>query len=283
MSALAIPDPRRFTLISELPEGLHSQVPASAYHVPVLGMVSKSALEAMVPTPAHYIAWLTAQSEERTKALAFGAAAHCAFLEPDVFLDTYATEPDFGDLRFKVNKEKRLEFRTGNTGKMFVSAPEHAMLLGMSESIRRHPLASAALQGGEAELTSIWRDKETGLKCRARADYYVPTKRLVVDVKTCEDASVEGFSRAAFRYNYHWQHAIYRAAFPAEHFLFIAVEKSPPYAVALHQLDDAGVRAGYTKVRDLMRTMAECIATDSWPAYADHITTLITPKWAEGA
>jgi hypothetical protein len=97
--------------MSELPLGFLPDLPSEVYHAPRLGVVSKSALDKLRKSPAHYYAWATGQLEKSTPALAFGRAGHCAIFEPDQFDKLYVVEPEFGDCRFKENKLKRDAWR----------------------------------------------------------------------------------------------------------------------------------------------------------------------------
>lgn len=270
----------------EMPDGLHFGVPPAVYHERVLGLVSKGGLEQVDQSPMHYRAWVDGLVEDNeTEALTFGRALHCALLEPDVFVNTYATQPEFGDCRFKENKAKRDAWRAENDGKEWLEVPVADAIERMVAAVHAHPLAGKMIRDGDSEVTALWRDGATGLRCRARADYFVAKRGMVVDVKTTLDASPEGFRKSAFNYRYHWQHALYREGFSAlgvdaRHFLFVAIEKKPPHAVGVYALDANGVSIGYGRVRSLMDRLAECVKTNEWPGYATGIQTLDTPPWA---
>jgi hypothetical protein len=266
-----------------LPSGIHPGVPAAAYHTSYLGLVSKGALSAIGRSPRHYRAWLE-QIQEDTPALSFGRAFHCAILEPDVFAREYVVAPDFGDCRFKDAKAARDEWRKENDGKAILSLPDMNRIECMIASVRAHELGSLVLAAGEAELTIAWQDEETGLYCKARPDYHVRARSMVVDVKTTEDARPDHFARDAVRYDYPLQDALYRAAFaavdePVDHFLFLAVEKSPPYDVSVCTLDEFGVGRGYARSRAHMSLMRECLLTDHWPGYEPRIHVLALPHY----
>jgi hypothetical protein len=269
----------------ERADGLHEDVPAEEYHERVLGLVSNGALDRLDQSPAHYRTWIDAPKEEATPALFFGKAFHCALLEPSLFARIYAAAPEFGDLRFKENKAKRDVWRKENEGRIALSASDDEAIRQMCTAVTGHPLAGKMVRNGVPELTLLWTDATTGLRCRARADYYVEKYGMVLDIKSADDASPEAFRRAVFKYRYHRQHALYREGFSAlkaraEHFVFVAVEKVAPYAVGIYALDANGVAIGYGRVRSLMDAMAECIRNDSWPGYAASIQTIETPPWA---
>jgi hypothetical protein len=130
-----------------------------------------------------------------------------------------------------------------------------------------------------------WKDLETGLQCKTRADYYVAPRRMVADIKSAEDASYETFRRSVVKYRYHVQDALYRASFgaigaPIDHFVFVVVEKKPPYAIATYTLDSDAIQRGYAHTVDGMHDMARCLREDSWPGYPVTIRSLDLPPWA---
>ena len=94
-----------------------------------------------------------------------------------------------------------------------------------------------------------------------------------------------GFTRAVTKYGYHVQNALYREGYAelgeqVDHFVFLAVEKSPPFAVAVYSLDDEAVGYGYRRVVRGRELMAHCLKTNEWPGYSNHIQTLSLPQWA---
>jgi len=268
-----------------LPSGLAYGVDASAYHEKQLGMVSKSALDQLDRSPAHYRAWLDGGSAKETPALKFGRAFHCCILEPQAFAATYTVVPDFGDCRTKPNKDAKIAWFAANDGRDFIDDNMLAAIRGMEAAVRKHPAASRILLDGASEVTLRWTDQQTGLPCKSRADYYVKSKRLVADLKSTEDASPEAFMRSVAKYRYHVQDALYRDAFhacgePIEHFALIAVEKEPPYGVAVYTLDTDAVAKGYSLARANIEMMSDCLMNDSWPAYSNGVETLSLPRWA---
>jgi PDDEXK-like domain of unknown function (DUF3799) len=268
-----------------LPLGMNRNVPNAIYHQRIRGLVSKGAIDILEGrSPAHYVAWLEGVSET-TPALEFGSAFHCALLEPERFGSEYVSMPDFGDRRFKENKARYEAWATENAGKRSLGFDVADAIKGMVASVRRHPLAGRMIEDGIPELTLTWNDEDTGLGCKVRPDYYVKARRMVVDVKSARDASPDGFRKAVAEHRYHVQDALYRAAFaavgePVEHFIFVAVEKEPPFAVGIYTLDAEGVGRGYSRARSGIDLMAECMKTNTWPAYAPGIQTIELPPWA---
>jgi exodeoxyribonuclease VIII len=266
------------------PLGIHNDVPESEYHAPAFGVVSKSALDAIVRSPAHYLHWHTTPREP-TDAMLFGRAFHCAALEPERFATAYVVKPEFGDQRTPANKARRLEWEAQNAGSEAISAAWRDKALRMAEVLRAHPLVSRMLVGGQSEVTVTWRDEQTGLPCKSRADYYVPQRAMVVDLKSTADASPDAFRKSIANYRYHVQDALYRDAFrgagaPIQHFVMVAVEKEGPHGVAVYSLDAESIAMGYGAARQGIDALAHAVKTDDWRGYPAQINTVELPPWA---
>lgn len=271
--------------ITDYAPGIHEGVPAEVYHRKELGVVNCGALKELARTPKHYRAWLASNDQHETPALLFGRALHALVLEPDLFAREWARQPEFGDLRTKAGKERRDDWLSMHRGVTPVSAEDWERLQAMRDAVMAHPIAGKLFTGGVAESTAIWTDPEHGLLCKARMDYYVVSRGLVIDLKSTEDASEGEFVRSVVKYRYHVQHAHYASAFQTlgqelRAFLFAAVEKTPPYAVNVHCIDaDAEARGMELRDRDMAK-LNHCLQTDSWPAYEPTIHTLSLPRWA---
>ncbi len=277
-----LPPPPRF---ADLPDGIHA-VPDEVYHQRELGQVSASGLKLLARTPSHYRAWALGEMRDLDdSALAFGKAAHAAVLEPEVFDASYAPERTFGDCRKRENKARRDAWRASVYGKAILSADDAQRIDGIRRSIAAHPLASALLRGGRPEVAALWTDEETGLRCKGKADYWRPDLGVLVDLKTSSDAMPDAFGRSAATYRYHVQAALYREGWRAlghavDHFIFVVVEKLPPYAVALFEMDAEAMETGRIIIRREMAVLAECVRTGEWPGYSARIEELKLPKWA---
>jgi hypothetical protein len=243
---------------SMLDPGLHKDIPSDRYHRRELGVASKSVLDLVHRSPAHYRAWLDGEEKDPTPGMLFGSLAHTAVLEPH-----------------------RLGPVTG--GKKGIQ--DRAAALAISDAVRAHPLAGPMLGRGDAEVTLRWDDDETGLPCKGRLDWYDPAFGLVFDLKTTGDASPREFARSVANFRYHVQAAMYLAGLralglPADHFVFVAVEKTPPYAVAVYSLDQAALDLGERAMRSDLGALVKCVTIGSFPGYPDTITTLELPPWA---
>lgn len=156
----------------------------------------------------------------------------------------------------------------------------------MRDAVMAHPAANRLLTSvpGKAEISFYWIDKATGELCRMRPDW-LRDDDLIVDLKSCEDASPEGFARSVAKWRYDVQDAFYSDGFHAvtgrkpKGFVFIAVEKKPPYAVGVYVLDAESKELGRAQYRQDLNKYAECRTNDNWPGYGDAIQKINMPNW----
>lgn len=265
--------------------GIFYDVPAEDYHRKELGVASNSALTRIAKTPSHYRAWVDdVEPAEESDALTLGSALHCAVFEPSVYASDWVTAPTV-DGRTKEGKAIKAEWQAANAGKREITLEKRATVEAMTASLRAHPIASLLIQGGKAEVTLRWLDPVTGLRCKARADYWREDLATAIDLKTTQDASNAEFARSCAKYRYHVQAAHYTEGFaalqkPIESFVFIAVEKAPPYAVSVKVFGEETIDFGKSKWRQAMRLLADCTHRDTWPGYPQEIEVIELPAWA---
>lgn len=238
--------------------------------------VSASHLHAVAASPYHY--WKrfldpNRRTVEPTAAMRFGSLVHCAVLEPVELLQRYGV---CGPRNTKAGKEQAVVMAAN--GIEAVSEADMATALSMAAAVREHPAAAALLASGKAEQSFWWDDQQTGLRCKCRPDWM--TTSVLVDLKTTTDASPAGFARSVAAYRYHVQARHYLAGTFAERFVFIAVEKTYPYAVGVYELDAAAMEYGETLRRSNLATIADCRAINEWPGYGTGIQPLSLPAWA---
>lgn len=271
--------------LSQWQAGLHANVPDCQYHAREIGVVNKGALDQLAKTPAHYRAWVAGADQAETPALVFGRACHELILQPELFARHWAERPDFGDLRTKAGKAARDAWQAEHAGVQVLATDDWQRLHAMREAVMAHPVGGELFQGGQPEVTALWDDPRTGLRCKARFDYWREDLDIIADLKTTEDASPATFARSVARYRYHVQDAHYTAGSRAlghdqTRFLFVAVEKQPPHAVCVHMLETESALLGDDLRARGMDTLVDCLKTDTWPGYSAEVNTLALPNWA---
>ena len=262
----------------------------TAYHAHPA--VSKSHLDLIARSPLHY--WARYLDPDRvvpepTPQMRLGTALHTHVLELSRWDEEIAVAPPM-DRRTKAGKESWAAFEADAAGKTVITADDAAQVMAMGRAIMRHP-AAAMLLGlpGKAETTHMWTDASTGLECKCRPDWLTDDGSIVVDLKTTKDASPRGFKQSIANFSYQKQagwylHGIEQATGKRpDQFIFICVETTAPYAVAVYAADAEMIERGHDQaMRDLAK-LAVCKVADHWPSYSDQIETISLPGWMTGA
>ncbi len=166
-------------------------------------------------------------------------------------------------------------------GKTPLLPKERAAVLEMAAAIRSHPLAGALLSParGVSEATLVARDPATGVWMRARTDKlpFKGRRRMIIpDLKTAHSVHRDALSRAVWDHGYYVQGVWYlktaqlldlcdeKAAF-----VFVFVEKTPPYLVAVVELDALAMAVGRLHAGNALVRYATCVAEGRWPGYGD--------------
>ena len=245
--------------------------------------IRRSALWKLTKSPAHF-KWELEHPAGPTPALVFGAAAHCAVLTPELFESQYAvTDFDMRTKEGKAAKAVALE-----AGKILISKDDFERINGIAKSVQSNPYVMRLLNGPH-ETPYFWADDITGepCKCRLDAETDIGGRHYIVDFKTCMDASTDQFMRDAIRQGYHVQAAMYTegkrlATDTKSAFVFVAIEKEPPYAVNILQCDEAFLLYGMDEYRYLMGIYHACMERNEWPAYCGlegGVNALELPGW----
>ena len=233
--------------------------------------VNKSTLWWMRKSPAHF-QWARTAETPDTPAMRFGRAVHSAILTPGDYLDHYAEF--YGDRRTKAGKEEYQALV--DSGMEVISADD-------AETIRQMVKACPIdiFKDCETEKALYWTDSEAGVSCKGRLD--AVRSGMVIDYKTTTDANTDAFAKEALRYGYDLQAAMYLEAAKANgygdcEFVFIAQEKSAPFAVNVIKAGDAFLDRGRWIMLDLLTKYKECAEKDEWPGYGTN--ELVIPEWA---
>jgi hypothetical protein len=179
------------------------------------------------------------------------------------------------------------------TGKDVVNADKVPIAERMVESVLSKDVGRVIFESGTPELTMIAIEPISGVLCKIRPDWLPHGHEVIVDLKTAASASFEDFSRAAARYGYAIQAALYREIYhlimlqKRPPFLHVVVENEPPYDCAIYEMDQEALESGEKKVRRALDIWAQCEESGYWPGigydYTERefrIESLSLPKWA---
>lgn len=251
--------------------------------------ISKSGLDLIARSPAHFYAKYIDPNrppeKDQSSAQLDGELAHCAILEPNELNKRFVVGPNV--IRStKAWKEFSDALPNGVTG---IKPDQKSTALNQAVSVRNIPDIDSALDDGWAEVSAYWIDKETGVLCKCRPDFVHranATSRILIDAKTCGNASPEEFARMIAKHRYHVQDAWYSDGYENASgervigFLFAAVEMDYPFAASAIQIDDESREQGRIEYRRNLNTYAECLASNIWPAYGNEVHLVRLPGWA---
>jgi hypothetical protein len=265
--------------------GIHPDVPMSEYGS--WDAANYSTLKKFDRSAAHARAMLL-NPPEQTPAMFLGSATHAAVLEPIRFAGEYVAAPKV-DRRFKKDKLIWATFEEDNQGKEILTGQEHEQCMAMQSSALSNPVVNALVNdAGYTELSFVWVDKDTEVLCKGRVDRFgrLYGHSVIADLKTTENATHDAWAREVQRYQYHAQAAFYLDGLDTvspvveRRFIWMALEKKPPYAVAIYEPDAATLDKGRRMYRSYLRQWKSCRTYDVWPGYDPGIQPLLLPDWA---
>lgn len=244
--------------------------------------MSASALKVLSSkTPAHFRAWLL-EEREATTAQAFGTLVHDFIL-----LDQKVIQAPKLNMRTNDGKAEfaALQSEAQRQGAVLVTEDEHQALHAIRESLHSVPAVYDVIDSCRSLKEVSGYVTLQSCAAKIRPDVRDPTTGIIWDLKTCSDASPEGFQRDAWKWGYHIQAAWYLSVSnviePGRYnsFRFIAVENKAPYAVAVYEASPAFLEAGADAVSRALTTFEECLQSKRWPGFSDEVKPLEPPAW----
>lgn len=246
--------------------------------------ISRSGIMELKKSPMHY--WYNYLNKDRpseppTEAQLIGSALHEYFLEPEKF------EQHFYVMK-KINrrtKEGSILFNNfiNEAGHRFVlSESVFYQIKAMADVLKNNPVVDKLISNCNYEKSIYWNDKETKVLCKCRPDIY--DERLICDLKTTTDASPEAFKMAIYKYGYHIQAAMIQEAFKTlfnktyEDFVFIVVEKNPPYAQGVYFLAKDAIERGREDFKEAILQYKKCLEKNEWPSF--EVSQVSLPAYA---
>lgn len=234
--------------------------------------VSNSRMKLFDKSELHYF---TNPSFEATRSMNIGTMTHTALLEPSEYVVRYVPAPA-GMRMDKRTKAYQGFLETVPAGCEVVSTRDFRLALEIARRIRETPtLVKFFADNCESELTIIWTDTATGLRCKCRIDKWCPGIGAL-DLKTTQDCTPREFAWSARKYGYFQQRAFYgrgikaaqkagKLAAAPDDFYFLAVETGQVLAHALYKVPEVEAFHFDSVVSDRLDTIAECTKTGIWP------------------
>lgn len=174
-----------------------------------------------------------------------------------------------------------------NPHKVFITPKQDVIARGMRDSLYRHPRARRLLDiKGTSEVSFFGVDHITGLETRCRVDRLSHGK-AIIDFKSVPSVRPKAFATKVLELGYHRQQVFYQRLVEQETgdmlpFVFMCVEKKPPYLVRCYELPPEYLMRAEIEIDDGMRRLAACMESGDWTEPgADDILTLPYPRWAK--
>lgn len=231
-------------------------------------------MKELLKSPLHYQQWLkNRQNKEDTKALRIGKMTHEAILQPDLF-QRYKSLPDC-DRRTKEGKELWLHFiESLKPNEIAVAQDEYELSLSMSDAVHQ-ALEQKGIQFSETEQIKTAEFSGVNFKCLVDA---IGTDGVIYDIKTTDDASLQGFKRTALSYKYYLQAFLYKSIAGLNDFVFVVVEKEPPHAVAFYRLGQEFMNKGSEELLHAVTLYSKSMQSGKWDGYSTDIVDLDLPS-----
>jgi exodeoxyribonuclease VIII len=188
----------------------------------------------------------------------------------------------------KITTKDGMAWREAHQDKPIITREQNDDILGMINAAWSIPIVSRILgRPGHSEVSMFSNHPETGLLLKGRVDRQTTDEQgalTFVDVKTTDDASLAAFARTVAKFRYHVQDAMYSTiaeslGLAKPFFLFVAIERKPPYAVGVYQLDDGSKEHGKLALERELALFKTCSESNQWPGYPEAIQILSLPNW----
>jgi hypothetical protein len=270
--------------------GCHFGVPENVYHADCAPSpsLSRSIIKLLVDkTPAHarmaHPRLNPDYKEEQAEKFDIGSAAHALLLQG---LDM-SVVVDAEDWR--TNKAKQARDEARNDGLYPLLKSQYADVKAMVEAAENALYLNEDYPGikildGHSEVTYIWQEGETWLRCRTDFRY---TKRynIIIDYKTTgASADPNEYSRLIINNGLDIQDAFYRRGVRAidgtePQFVFLVQETSAPYLCSFIALPPQFKAMGEEKVNRGIDLWRHCVKTGEWPGYPKRVCYVEPKPW----
>lgn len=223
-----------------------------------------------------------------SSAIRFGQLVHTGRLEPDSVSKRYVVMPAFelekGNLTkdgeqsksksTNYYKNKKKAFLKKNASKTVIDQAEYNDLQNALDAINGCSKAVESLTGGSAEVSIVWNDPATGLRCKARIDY-LKTDRLT-DLKTSRDDNnrplPESFEYSLGTYSYFTQAAWYQSGWEVLTgerlpFWFAVLGTGSPMQCVAAPVGEMSLRLGRDRNKERMALYKMCRDAGEFPGY----------------
>jgi hypothetical protein len=279
--------------------GIYEDVPFEEYQQ--WNCFSKSMVSSALKSGQHLQNFVN--NGKKSKALGFGTLVDTLVLEPHLLGElfviqpaTYSTTKTTGrapnkktetitkpwNLNSKTCKE--IQQKILESGKSIVKQEDLDRAKAIQHALFSCEEAAVSITAGKKQVSMVWVDPETGVKCKGRID--ILTNGTIDDLKTSIDASPDAFSRAIGKFFYFVQAGAYTEAYElltgeTRDFRFIVAETSGETEipeVALYDLDHESIIAGRLMFKRALRNVKHWLE-HGVKGYSKFWEPVSAPRW----
>lgn len=232
--------------------------------------------------------WHYLHSEkERKSHFDFGNVFELALLEPleitrkvAVFDHTKRPFPE-NNFNKKENKEWKEKWIRDNKDKYQINQHDtkqesYDQVVEMVSSCKANAVINKAIQNVDYQYSIFWTDEETGLKLKTRPDVIKLKKNVIIDIKTCKDASPHGFSYDACKLDYPIQAimqimGVVKSGLmdSVDAYFWLAVQKTAPFHAELYEFEKDDQESIHAVYRHVLRKIAQARKENKYPGFSD--------------
>lgn len=240
--------------------------------------IGSTGLKRILVSPAHF---KYPNPFNATRAKEIGTAIHCRILESDRWDKDYKvaecdvrTSAIYKDICKTHPKERVL------------TSTEYENVRGMQQGVLRNRHCRELIEApGRYELSLFTTDPITGVNVKVRYDKLTDSG-MPVDLKKCQKAGRDDFSRTINNYGYHISAAFYMDAWfwqfgeELDVMRWISVEEQSPHSAMRWKPDPDMMMIGRAMYREALDLYAQCLDRDEWPSYDDEEEDIGLPNYA---
>jgi len=264
--------------------------------------VNASTLKYMLRSPA-YCKERIENPKEPSWQMIDGTAIHCTVLQPEEYDKRYVVLPDnaplkptekmIADPNPKPEIASRVQFwnvfEKSAEGKTIITQDKDKLYRGIGSLLRENSEVAPLLENGKAEQAIFAADPVTKKLCKCKPDFLtkVGDYKIMLELKTTDDARPDAFQRTAYNFGYYTSAAFYSDVMEwaglgrPDGYFILAVERDAPHGFKLYELSEEALEYGERQYRKALNLYSYCTDMQEWPNYDTTIELLTLPGWVK--
>jgi hypothetical protein len=241
--------------------------------------LSNSMLKHFIRSPKHYLL-ATETVFEPTESMQFGSAIDAEILRKNPS-DYYVVMPKV-DGRTKEGKALKEKIQKEAEGKAVISEESAQKIPFIKESLYGHPEVGKILRGLTMKQFALFGTISTehgDVALKGLVDGYDETTGTMFDLKTAQNASPSGFSKAIRDFGYAYQNIQYvwlamNAGLKVNRFVFGVVDNDAPFVTGAYSIHEDVLKRAYENWLKSINKYAYCQKSGDWDGYGKEVITL---------